>query len=273
MAHPKDLPNLLEEKETLTEIISRRPPLLFLDFDGTLSPIVEDRHAAAIDPKIKDSLKKLVNVIPLLAVISGRDLRDVREKVGIDGIYYMGSHGFETSGPAELESQQPEALKVMHQLDKAEQLADEALQDKPGIEVERKRFAIAIHFRKAGQEAGKLVRETVSRIVRNNESLQQTTGKMIEEIRPNIEWDKGKALLWLCEELEFDLEDNYPMYLGDDITDEDAYREIRDLGAGVQVGEHGQETLAKFSLDSIDQVAEFLEWLYKFQFTQRSPGS
>ncbi len=263
MRDPKELPRLLDHLPELADQFSKRPPLLFLDFDGTLSPIVDERDAARIDPEIKRYLSRLATRLPLLAVISGRDLRDVRQRVGIDGIYYMGSHGFETSGPAQLQSQQPEAVQVIHQLDKAEKLADNALRGRAGVEVERKRFAIAIHFRKAGPKAGADVRRTVQTIVDENEGLRHTTGKMIEEIRPDVEWDKGKALLWLCEELGLSTRDYFPLYLGDDITDEDAYREIKDIGAGVQVGEHGQPSQARYFLKNIEEVAHFLKWLHE----------
>jgi trehalose 6-phosphate phosphatase len=94
-----------------------------------------------------------------------------------------------------------------------------------------------------------------------------TPGKMVYEIQPKIDWDKGKAVLYLLDILELDRDEVVPIYVGDDVTDEDAFRAISDVGIGVFVGEAdapevaGRTTAADYVLDTVPDVERFLDGL------------
>jgi len=266
---PEELPHALEEKGKIYQVLKDRPPLLFLDFDGTLAPIVEDRNEASIDPQIRHTLEKMIPHFRMIAVVSGRDLLDVKNRVNLDHLYYLGSHGFEMCGPGEFSEQQPEAVNMLPQLEEAEKEAREQLKAYEGADVERKRFAIALHYRQASEEGEKAVKETVRKIANNSSDLKRSSGKKVAEIRPDIEWDKGKAISWLMNEVGIKKSEFTPIYIGDDITDEDAYREIRDSGIGIQVGQHGEPTSAQYFLRDVQEVRQLLQWILDLEIERQ----
>jgi trehalose-phosphatase len=127
--------------------------------------------------------------------------------------------------------------------------------------VERKRFATAIHFRNADRSEVAAVEAAVRDVAAAYPALVVTTGKEIFEYRPDFDWDKGKALEWLLDELGIEVERQVPIYLGDDTTDEDAFRSVRDIGVGIVVGSDGPQTLATFCLADTTEVERFLAQL------------
>ena len=248
----RDLP---EARERLGTLAGRRPAI-FLDYDGVLTPIVGSPDRAVLSEDMRRTLLRVRDRRPL-AVVSGRDLADVREKVGVEGIAYAGSHGFEIVTP-----------DGRHELRGAEHLpdldaAEAELRDRlpPGAGLERKRVAIAVHVR--GMDPGEVpeVARVVEEVASRHPGLRPTGGKRIFELRPDVDWDKGRALRWFLEVLG--LGDVVAVYVGDDVTDEDAFREVRDRGLGVVVrGEDDERlSLAHAALAGSDEVRGFLEAL------------
>jgi trehalose 6-phosphate phosphatase len=231
---------------------------VFLDYDGTLTPIVPDPDAALLSEGTRRAIRRLAADCTV-GVISGRDLDDVRAKVGLDELAYAGSHGFDLVGPGGLRAQK--GTEHLPSLDAAEVELRDRLGG-PGVAVERKRFAIAVHFRGA-PEREEEVRGAVESIAPGYPDLRVTGGKMIFELRPAIEWDKGRALLWLLEVLGADGKDVLPMYLGDDVTDEDAFEALEGRGVGLVVrGEDdARPTGAALAFADPDEVRAFLEAL------------
>src|SRR5690606_11145383 len=115
---------------------------------------------------------------------------------------------------------------------------------------ERKRYAIAVHFRNVSDHDVAKVREAVEGELALNRKLKRGEGKKIFELKPAVDWHKGKAVLWLMETMKFSYDRYLPIFIGDDITDEDALKSIEKRGVGILVGSHGQSTAATFSLDS-----------------------
>jgi trehalose-phosphatase len=254
------LPSALGEFDRLTEAIDGRRPAVFMDYDGVLTPIVSHPDLALLPEETRSVVKRLAEVTEV-AVISGRDTADVREKVGLDEVWYAGSHGFDivgphgtTSGDATLDRFEPFIPALV---DAADEIARQ-IAGMPGAHVERKRFAVAVHFREATGDAEDVIERLVSDIGARDVRLRVTTGKKIFELRPSVEWDKGRALEWLIDRLELDLDETTPLYFGDDVTDEDAFAVLVERGLGIVVGRDGEPTLAAFALEDPDEVRELM---------------
>jgi trehalose-phosphatase len=262
-----DLPRALEHVKQMSERLQGRKVVVFLDYDGTLTPIVERPELAILSKEMRQALRDLGGKCTL-AIISGRDLADVQDLVGIDGILYAGSHGFDISGPeGHLEYQQGRAF--LPSLDRAERSLRERLETISGCQVERKHFAIAVHFRRVDDAEVPAVETAVDEVLAAHEDLRKTGGKMIFELRPDIEWDKGKAITWILQQLGLDGEDVLPFYLGDDLTDEDAFRELREKGITILVRDESRPTLAHYAVENPEEVRLFLHMLVK-SLTERS---
>jgi alpha,alpha-trehalase len=254
------LPSALGSWEDVRARLQPRSPAVFLDYDGTLTPIVPRPEDAVLPTAARDAIARLGRVNPV-GVVSGRDLDDVRAMVGLDGIALAGSHGFDIVGTDGVRHQEGGAY--LPDLDDAERSLEGRVAGIDGVRVERKRFAIAVHHRRAGPEAGPAVRAAVEEVARDHPRLRVTGGKMIVELRPDIPWDKGRAVRRMRELLGLAGAEVAPVYVGDDETDEDAFREVRADGVGVIVRGEGDDrpTLARYSLAGPDEVVTFLERL------------
>tara|TARA_R110002020_G_scaffold326017_1_gene541752 strand:+ start:181 stop:1023 length:843 start_codon:yes stop_codon:yes gene_type:complete len=258
-----DLPDALDK---FPEIISRlkgKIPILFLDYDGTLTPIVSNPENAVLPDETKKVLQQLAGHITI-ALISGRDRHNVKSIVDIPNLIYAGSHGFDITGPDGLEKQHEKGQDVLPELDEAEQRLTERLADIAGVQVERKKYAIAVHYRNVEKEHVQQVKTAVTEEVENHPRLKKGKGKKILELKPDFDWHKGKALLWLMEELGGESEHLVPIFIGDDITDEDAFKAIQGKGIGILVGAHEEDTTATFSLKDVDEVNRFLTQLREY---------
>lgn len=254
---PGDLPSALDRKDEIFRVLRKGSPAIFLDYDGTLTPIVQDPAEAVLSAKTKEVIERLADHFTV-AVISGRDADDVREMVGISELIYAGSHGLDIIGPGETYRDQTMGREFLPALDRAQERLAEVIGDIPGARVERKRFAIAVHYRGMDESYLNELEARVDDVVSAEPELRKTTGKKIFELRPDIDWDKGKALLSLMHRLYLDSSKAIPLYLGDDVTDEDAFRAIRNRGIGIYVGTADVETLARYCLQDTDEVTRFL---------------
>jgi alpha,alpha-trehalase len=130
-----------------------------------------------------------------------------------------------------------------------------------GAAVEGKTFAIAVHYRLVQERQVPYVAEVVNSVAGGYPGLRVAGGKKIFELRPRIEWDKGRAVLWLLRALKLDLADVCPIYIGDDVTDEDAFDAVADRGVGILVRDGPRETAARYALRQPEEVRRFLEAL------------
>jgi len=265
------LPSALEKKEEIFKRLNKRTPSIFLDYDGTLTPIVEDPARATIPETTRRIISRLVGYYSV-AIISGRDLADVQNMVGIDGIAYAGSHGFDISGPGGQYRNQEKGKNFLPALDRAEVELAKALEGIPGARVERKLFAIAIHYRQVDRIKLDELEKRFDKVMSNYPKLRKTTGKEVFELRPDVNWDKGKALLHLLEALFTDSGKVMPVYIGDDDTDEDAFRAISNRGIAIVVGTDKRPTAAHYALRDTDEVAQFLQELIALAEPEVSRG-
>ncbi|MBV9320370.1 MAG: trehalose-phosphatase, partial [Mycobacterium sp.] len=244
-------------------MLSDRQPAVFFDFDGTLSDIVDDPDEATLTAGAAEAVQSLTARCPV-AVLSGRDLADVRQRIGLPGIWYAGSHGFELIGPDGEHHQNDAAAAALPVLEEAAAELRGQLDAIPGVAVEHKRFGVAVHYRNAARDRVGEVAAAV-RTAGQRTALRVTTGREVIELRPNIDWDKGKTLRWVVEQIR-DAESGplLPIYLGDDITDEDAFDAVHDDGIGIVVrhsDDGDRATAALFALDSPARVSEFTKRL------------
>ena len=264
----RKLPSALDCLDHIVAADNRKPAV-FLDYDGTLTPIVPHPDDAILSDAMRASLQRLANLC-VVAIVSGRDLRDVRQRVGIEGIWYAGSHGFDIAGPHEQHQEYQEGPEYLPVLDAAERALREQLASVPGCLVERKRFSIATHYRQVAQDAIATVTKAVDNVHAGYPRLRQKGGKKIIELLPDVDWDKGKALRWLMQVLDLNPMRIMPVYIGDDVTDEDAFRELASDGAGILVAAEDGPTRASYRLDDPDQVQRFLDQLSDKLQTSRS---
>ena len=239
--------------------------LLLLDYDGTLTPIVERPELAILSPDMKELLKG-VSRRYTLGIISGRSLADVNGLVGLEGIYYAGNHGFEISGPR-VELVKPEAERVRPILAKLCEELREKLGDIKGAIVEDKGSTVSVHYRLVAEEEFEHLKNNFEKAVGphiDSGVVKVTHGKKVFEIRPNVEWDKGKAVLWIAGVVDPKGELK-PIYVGDDRTDEDAFLALKEKGITILVSEELIESNAKYFVKNVDEVKTFFERLINLQ--------
>jgi trehalose-phosphatase len=250
------IPSALKNVQEIARPTDR--PAIFLDYDGTLTPIVSHPEKALLSDPMRQALQALVLQAPV-AILSGRDLDDVRQRVNIGAIIYAGSHGFDIAGPRGLRKEM--AAEFLPKLDMVEKELGKQLAGITGARVERKRFSIAAHYRNVNESDVPEVGRAVSEVAARHRELRKTDGKKVYELLPDIDWDKGKAVLWLLENLRLERAKVRPIYIGDDRTDEDAFRALEKSGAGILVSEQPRPTAARYALKNPAEVEGFLREL------------
>jgi len=254
---PGSLPSALESRDEILAEARGRRFAFFLDYDGTLTPIVETPDQALLPPETRRLIAGLAVLCPV-AIVSGRDLPDIRRLVGLDSLIYAGSHGFEISGPGGLQVEYEAAGAYLPDLDEAEGQLKEELRGVRGCLVERKRFSIAVHYRRVAEEEVAPVETAVNGVATRHPGLRKGHGKKVFELQPDLAWNKGEAVLFLLRELRLEGGDILPLFIGDDVTDEDAFRALKGRGISVAVREQAGPTEARYALRNPDEVRTFL---------------
>ncbi len=272
-----DLPHALGESEALAQRFVGKQPAVFLDYDGTLTPIRDRPEDAVISDSMREAVRRLAERVPVV-VVSGRDRKVLQELMGLDNLIVAGSHGFDIWSPAGGSIQREEGASFEGLLREVEAKLRAELADLPGALVEPKKSSVAAHFRLVPEEQRPRVKEIVDAILSEHpEELKVTPGKMVFEIQPKLDWDKGKAVLYLLKALDLDRDDVVPVYLGDDITDEDAFRALAGCGIGLFVGSAddpetvGRTTAADYVLNTIGEVEEFLNRIAALDSAEGKP--
>ncbi|GAA4616950.1 trehalose-phosphatase [Saccharopolyspora hordei] len=258
-----EVPDGLEHWDTVAARVRGRRPVLLLDFDGTLAPIQEDPAKVSLSVSTRTALQDLARHCPV-GVISGRDLRDVRSKVRLEGVWCAGSHGFELAGPGGEPIAQRAGEAALPDLDAAEQCLSAQVAGVAGALVDRKRFSLAVHYRNVRPEEVDHVITTAQQVGAQLPGLRVAHGRKVVELLPDIDWNKGRALRWLLEQAGLTDPGLVPVYAGDDYTDEDALQEVHDEGLGVVVlsPEHGDRlTWAHVSVAGTGPLIELLSRL------------
>lgn len=254
-----EIPDALDSWSRLGDLLDTEKAAVLLDFDGTLAEIVPDPSAARLVDGAAEALTTLAARCPV-AVISGRDLEDLRAHVNVPGIWYAGSHGFELLAPDGTRHIHDAVPGAEQALAEAADELRERLRAIQGVMVEHKRFAVAVHHRKAADTDTAAITAAVHEAAHAH-GLRVTGGRKVVELRPDVNWDKGAALRWILDHLTVPA---LPIYIGDDFTDEDAFDAVESDGLAVLVrhDEDGdRRTAARFLLADPHRVRDFLDRL------------
>lgn len=256
---PRRLASALASRTALAAWRGDRSIAVFLDYDGTLTPIVDDPDAAVLSAPMRATVEALAERWPV-AILSGRDRSDVEARVGVSDVFYAGSHGLDIAGRG-LRRRPPEAEQAIPEVERAHAWLRERVGDIPGVRLERKRFSLAVHHRGVADPEAVLAIERAVAAVHARLHLRLRTGKRVLELVPDVDWDKGRALRWMLDVRGMDPRCTFPIHVGDDETDEDAFAALAGTGAGIRVGRPVAASLADWSVRGPDEVAELLAWL------------
>ncbi|KAJ8505352.1 hypothetical protein OPV22_006238 [Ensete ventricosum] len=287
-------PSALNSFHVIRTYAKCKSVVLFLDYDGTLSPIVDNPDTAFMSTAMQAAVKKAAKCFPT-AIISGRSRDKVYEFVRLSELYYAGSHGMDIAGPlreSESVGDHPDCIRTTDEQGKEVHLFQPASEFVPminevyksllditknitGVKVENNKFCVSIHYRNVDEKMWEEVGKHVFGLLKDFSRLRVTHGRKVLEVRPVIDWNKGKAVEFLLESLGLSHRDDVlPIYIGDDRTDEDAFKVLRECnrGFGILVSTVPKETNAFYSLRDPSEVQEFLKSL-KPRATDGSPGS
>ena len=231
--------------------------LLFLDFDGTLAPIAAKPEDARAPEGTLAALRALSEDGGVtLAFISGRSLADLRGRVGVTGAIYAGNHGLEIEGRG-LDFVHAGAASARLRMQNIEQELRARLAGVPGVVIENKGLTLSVHYRRVPvDDFGRVAAAVQDVLALHSDCLEQTMGRKVFEFRPSNGWTKGSAAEWIQQRVG---PDALAIYIGDDQTDEDAFRALKGA-VTIHTGE-SKRTAAAYRLDGPDAVAGFLKWL------------
>jgi len=232
--------------------------LFCLDFDGTLAPIAKYPNLAKLKLSTRQVLRKLNSSCGYqVAIVSGRSVKDVRNLVGIKGLIYVGNHGLEAAGGG-ISFIKSNTLKSRRALAEISRRIKQKIVPVKGVYFEDKVLSLSLHYRMVPEDkVDELTKQFMSIIspYKRSGRIKLTSGKRVWEIRPPVSWNKGDIALWLMKKMKNTL----VFYFGDDKTDEDAFRMLKNKGITVKVGYAGSgKTCAEYALKDSNEVRDFL---------------
>ncbi|HEX7363579.1 MAG TPA: trehalose-phosphatase [Dehalococcoidia bacterium] len=241
--------------------------LLLIDYDGTLTPIVNRPELAVLSSDTRKLLRKLAkNRHYIIGIISGRALSDLKSKIGLDDLIYAGNHGLEIEGLGS-SFLEPVAAEMQPLFDMLHRALSATTRSIRGVFVENKGLTLSVHYRMAEAKEEDKVKDVFQKVtdpLHVTGRIRITQGKKVYEIRPPVDWNKGKAVTWLMAKLKDSSKKRriLPVYLGDDLTDEDAFNVVNKIhGISIVVGEDNIDSVAQYFLKSPEEVTYFLKML------------
>lgn len=233
--------------------------LVLSDFDGTLSDITEEPDDAVLRTDVGAALESIQSAGDTeVAIVSGRALEDVRGRVALADLHVAGNHGLEIGSQGET-FVHPDAGEATDVLDETLTDLESDLAGVPGVHVEDKDLTATVHYRMVDSAATiDRIEEAVRSAVDDADGLCVTEGRQILEIRPDVDWNKGQAVEWITDALGGDDRSRYRIYVGDDASDEAAFRALEPGETGIRVAESPVETGADYRVRGPEAVATLL---------------
>ncbi|KAG4184639.1 hypothetical protein ERO13_A09G184000v2 [Gossypium hirsutum] len=271
-------PSALNSFDCIMKEAKGKKVVVFLDYDGTLSPIVEDPDKAFMSTEMRAALREVAKQFPT-SIISGRSRDKVKEFVQLNNVCYAGSHGLDIMQPPKScdkkgnEGAFQPAKLFLPAIQEISMELEHKIGETQGAKIEDNMFCISVHYRQVPPQDQGNLKEKVKSVVENRPEFRLTEGKMVLEVRPSMEWNKGDALNYLLHTLGFsNANDVLSLYIGDDQTDEDAFKVIAGKREGfpIVVSSIPKETKAWYSLRDPSEVLAFLLRLAKWNKSQAS---
>lgn len=256
------IPSALADFHDIENTLRGRRAAVFLDYDGTLTPIVDTPEQAVLSDEMRAVVRRLGDRC-VTAIVSGRARKDVQAHVRLDNLFYAGTHGFEIVGPEGSGIHHEVGQQFLPAMEELHQRMRRALANTPGLLLDTKGYSLAVHYRLVQESAVACVESVVDGLMPDYPTLRKTHGKKVFEIRPRFNWNKGEAVQWILEALDLDHAGVVPFYLGDDTTDEDAFEAVADKGVGILVADEPRPTAARHRLEDSSEVAGFLQCLLR----------
>jgi alpha,alpha-trehalase len=233
---------------------------LMLDFDGTLAPIAETPEKATLPESTRRLIDDCRAKMPV-AIISGRSLEDLKRKVALEKLTYAGSHGMEWELDGKIGRFKVPA-EILGEIQSVKNALTKLTPEFQGMLLEDKKMSLAIHYRLVRpielEDFQRRVLETLCPLL--DKGFEVIGGKKVFELRPKIDWDKGRFAEFALSELEHALGKRLlPLYIGDDTTDEDVFKRLP-KAITIRVGKKAGSA-AKYYLEDQSQVDRFLEWI------------
>lgn len=225
---------------------------MLLDYDGTLTPIVKRPELARLSGANRRLLENLSKRV-ILGIISGRSLKDVKDLVKIPGIIYAGNHGLEIEFKGKLYIH-PKVRGFRKVLDRIAKELRQRLGHIQGVIVEHKGLTLSLHYRCVNR----LHQAEVKRIFNSSVKTRKvkiTKGKKVLEVRPPVEWNKGRAVAEIIRQTKGRV---LPIYIGDDVTDEDAFKVVKKKGVAIYAGRR-KKSYAEYFVWNVREAVKFLE--------------
>ncbi|GLI58914.1 hypothetical protein VaNZ11_000698 [Volvox africanus] len=279
LAWQENHPCILTHFELFKAAVEGKRLAVFLDYDGTLTPIVSNPDDAKMSEEMRNVVRAVARAFPT-AIISGRGREKVEGFVQLKELFYAGSHGMDIAGPrvdngssngasciGRTSGDFQPAAHFRPLIDDIFEQLQKRLKDVPGSSVEHNNFCVSAHFRNCPGEAWQEVISTVEDVVSEHDDLRMTRGRKVVEIRPKVDWHKGTALSHLVEALGLSQQpDVVAIYVGDDHTDEDAFRTLEETrqGFGILVSTRPKPTRARFTVRDPACVQIFLSGIVEW---------
>ena len=256
---------LLPVRDDVAQRLAGTPLIVMLDVDGTLAPIAMRPTDAAVPSDTRRAVSALAAANGIVIVlVSGRAAADARRIVGVANVWIVGNHGYEVIGPDGETLIDPQVMAYQPVIAQAGRRIQPRLADVPGVIFEDKGWTLTIHYRLADPALVPKVRAVLEETT-TSLGLRLTEGKMVFEVRPPAQINKGTAVLTLGRNLGGLSGEGALVFIGDDLSDEDAFRALRSRSKApvtVRVSEEEiAQTAAEFRVRDPAEVREFLEWL------------
>ena len=231
---------------------------VFLDYDGTLTPIVNRPEQATLADGTRERLARLADRCPV-TIVTGRDITVMQQLVQLDQVGYAGCHGLDITGPAGSGLRHAAAATLLPEVDAAEADLRAAVAGIAGVLIERKRYSASTHYRLANADDLPRIDAAVQEVARAHPDLRREGGKKVFELRPDIAWDKGRAVAWLIDALSLDR--SAAACIGDDETDEDLFEMLAGNGVSIVVAHDDRPTAARWRVRDPAEVVRVLDLL------------
>ncbi|MEK7128569.1 MAG: trehalose-phosphatase [Patescibacteria group bacterium] len=243
------------------KIKSQKYMALLLDFDGTISPIVKKPESACLPEKTRNILKKINEIFPVV-IVTGRPLNVIKKKIGVRQFLYAASHGWERNFGVKFRKKIVPKF-VLKKLNQFRKIVEKIKEYYPSLIIEKKPYSVTFHYHLMPTGQKKSLKgwlEKFFKIVHKQTSIKVFYDKETIEILPGLNWTKGNIAKLALKYLHKKNSKKFtPIYIGDSLTDEDAFRALK-KGITIRVGKN-ETSAAKWYLRDQSEVNIFLKWL------------